>query len=77
MQRVAVIANLKPDMAERARELVASGPPFDPDELGFERHHVYVSEGQVVFAFETAPDAPTDVARGPGDEYTHDRPLRA
>jgi hypothetical protein len=54
MQRVAVIATLKPDMAERARELVASGPPFDPDELGFERHHVYVSEVQVVFVFEGA-----------------------
>lgn len=54
MQRVAVIANLKPDMADRARELVSSGPPFDPDELGFERHHVYVSEAQVVFVFEGA-----------------------
>jgi hypothetical protein len=54
MQRVAVIATLKPDKAERARELVASGPPFDPDELGFERHHVYVSEGQAVFVFEGA-----------------------
>jgi len=54
MQRVAVIANLKPDMAERARELVASGPPFEPDELGFERHHVYVSEDRVVFVFEGA-----------------------
>ena len=54
MQRVAVIANLKPDKAERARELVAAGPPFDPDELGFERHHVYVSEGQAVFVFEGA-----------------------
>ena len=54
MQRVAVVANLKPDSAERARELVASGPPFDPDELGFERHHVYVSEERVVFVFEWA-----------------------
>src|SRR5262245_2273474 len=54
MQRVAVIATLKPDAAEKARELVAEGPPFDPDELGFERHHVYVSETQAVFVFEGA-----------------------
>ena len=54
MQRVAVVANLKPDSVERARELVASGPPFDPDELGFERHHVYISEDRVVFVFEGA-----------------------
>jgi hypothetical protein len=54
MQRVAVIANLKPDAAEKARELVSAGPPFDPDELGFERHHVYVSEAQAVFIFEGA-----------------------
>lgn len=52
MQRVAVIATLKPDAAEKARKLVADGPPFDPAELGFARHHVYVSEGAAVFVFE-------------------------
>ena len=54
MQRVAVIARLKPDTDERARALVEKGPPFDPEKLGFERHAVYMSDDQVVFVFEGA-----------------------
>jgi DNA helicase HerA-like ATPase len=54
MQRVAVIAKLKDGAAERARELVREGPPFDPDKLGFERHVVYVSDDEIVFVFEGA-----------------------
>ena len=34
MQRIAVIAKLKEGAAERAHELLAEGPPFDPDALG-------------------------------------------
>jgi hypothetical protein len=52
MQRIAVIAKLKPDAEKRAAELVEHGPPFDPDELGFERHSVFLSGSQVVFVFE-------------------------
>ncbi len=54
MQRTAVVAKLKPGSAEKARELIVSGPPFDPDALGFERHHVYISEDTAVFVFEGA-----------------------
>jgi hypothetical protein len=54
MQRTAVVAKLKPDAAEKARELIEQGPPFDPEPLGFERHHVYISEDSVVFVFEGA-----------------------
>ncbi len=54
MQRTAVVAKLKPDSAEKARQLIASGPPFDPATLGFERHHVYISEETAVFVFEGA-----------------------
>lgn len=52
MQRVAVVANLKPDAQEKAAELLTTGPPFDPREIGFHRHHVYLSGDQVVFVFE-------------------------
>ncbi len=52
MQRVAVIAKLKPDTGERAAELVEAGPPFDPQAAGFERHSVYLAGDQVVFVFE-------------------------
>ena len=52
MQRIAIIARLKPDTEKRATELIESGPPFDPDKLGFDRHSVYLSGNQVVFVFE-------------------------
>ena len=52
MQRLAVIARLKPNAQKRAAELIETGPPFDPDELGFDRHSVYLSGNQAVFAFE-------------------------
>lgn len=52
MQRVAVIANLKPDAEEQAAELIKEGPPFDLKGGGFERHAVYLSGDQAVFVFE-------------------------
>lgn len=52
MQRIAVIAKLKPEAEGLAGELVENGPPFDPDGLGFERHSVYLSGTQVIFLFE-------------------------
>jgi hypothetical protein len=52
MQRVAVVATLKPGTAERAKELIAKGPPFDPEELDLRRHTVYLSDEVAVFVFE-------------------------
>ena len=58
MDRLVVAARLKPGMRARAAELVAEGPPFDPRGSGLTSHGVYMSEHEVVFAFE-----------GPGAEY--------
>ena len=52
MQRFAVTARLRPDASGKAAELIAKGPPFDLAALGFERHAVYLSHGEVVFLFE-------------------------
>jgi hypothetical protein len=52
MQRVAVVARLKPGSAERARELIAEGPPFDPEAIDLQRHVVYLSDDVAVFVFE-------------------------
>jgi hypothetical protein len=52
MRRVAVTATRKPGSGERAAELVAAGPPFDPAAGGFERHAVYIAGDQAVFVFE-------------------------
>jgi hypothetical protein len=54
MQRIAVIAKLKPNSEKRAAELVESGPPFDPEQLGFDSHSVFLSANHVVFVFEGA-----------------------
>jgi hypothetical protein len=52
MERLALIARLKPGTEVQAEELIARGPPFDPSEAGFERHSVYLSATEVVFVFE-------------------------
>ncbi len=52
MERLAVIAKLRPDAESRAAELIAKGPPFSPKEIGFERHSVFLTGDQVVFVFE-------------------------
>jgi hypothetical protein len=50
--RVALVAPLKPGAAETARRLIEAGPPFEIEQLGLERHHVFVSKREVVFLFE-------------------------
>jgi hypothetical protein len=52
VERLALIARLRPGTEEQAAELVAGGPPFDPGERGLARHTVYLSAGEVVFVFE-------------------------
>jgi hypothetical protein len=52
IRRVAIIARLKPSAEQQAAELLAQGPPFDPDEIGLHRHEAYLSAGEVVFVFE-------------------------
>ena len=52
MQRLAVIAKLKPDSEARATELIEQGPPFNPNETAFERHAVYLSGDYALFVFE-------------------------
>jgi hypothetical protein len=51
-ERIAVVARLREGSRDRAAELIAEGPPFDPEALGFEAHSVYLSPGEVVFVFE-------------------------
>lgn len=55
-ERVAVVVRLREAASDRARELIAEGPPFDPRRMGFERHRVFLSPEEVIFMFE-GPDA--------------------
>jgi hypothetical protein len=52
MNRLAVIAKLRPNAEEQAEKLIEGGPPFDPSGLGFERHAVYLTGDHAVFVFE-------------------------
>ena len=52
MERVALVARLKPGTEAQAEELIAKGPPFDPEQTGFVRHSVFLSATEVVFVFE-------------------------
>ena len=58
MQRIAVTARLKPDTEAQVEELLAAGPPFDPKDLGFERHSVFLTPDEVVFVFEGVQAGP-------------------
>lgn len=48
---LAVRVALKEGCLERARELLAKGPPLDPASLGLSGHEVYLHEGEAVFVF--------------------------
>ena len=52
MQRVAVVANLRPGSAEQAAKLIELGPPFDPLDNELDRHTVYLAADTAVFVFE-------------------------
>jgi hypothetical protein len=52
LERLALVARLKPGTQARVEELIAKGPPFDPKEIGFVRHSVFLSATEVVFVFE-------------------------
>jgi hypothetical protein len=66
--RVAVVVPIKRGKAEVARQLTEEGPPFELEEVGLERHHVFVGEREVIFVFEgeEAAAAVDALARSPG-----------
>lgn len=50
-EAVVVVLPLKPGCVERARTLVAGGPPFDPAAAEIEHHEVFVTDREAVFVF--------------------------
>ena len=55
MNRLMLVARLRPDKRDDAEALLRKGPPFDPEEIGLHRHAAYLTHGEIVFAFE-APE---------------------
>lgn len=56
--RLVLVVPLREGRYERALELLAVGPPFDPDSAALVRHDVYVTPREVVFVFESPPGTP-------------------
>jgi hypothetical protein len=51
--RTAFVVPIEPGSEDAVRELVAHGPPFDPDAAGLDRHLVFLTSNEVVFLFES------------------------
>lgn len=52
MNRLVVVAPLKPGSEGRARELLDEGPPIDLENSRFDAHEVFVTAQEVIFVFE-------------------------
>ena len=52
MDRLVIVARLREGKHEEAERLIASGPPFDPEDLGLHRHSTYLTASEIVFFFE-------------------------
>ena len=52
MERLLIVARLKDGAHQEAELLLAQGPPFEPGDLRFDRHAVYLTATEVVFLFE-------------------------
>jgi len=59
VSRLVVIVPLKPGTRERVDELLREGPPFDVEKTQFDRHHVLVTDREVVFVFEAEEQSHT------------------
>ena len=62
MPRLVVVVPLAEGAQEKARELLAQGPPVDLDETQFIRHEVFLSPHEVVFVFEAGDDEPATLS---------------
>lgn len=58
MSRLVLVVPLAEGAAERARELLGEGPPFELGTTHLEQHEVFLTDREAVFVFETAGDAP-------------------
>lgn len=50
--RAVLVLPLLEGAAPAVAELLRKGPPFDPDEVGLQRHQVLLTENEAIFVFE-------------------------
>jgi hypothetical protein len=53
VSRLTIVVPLQQGTRERARALLAKGPPFDPEAAGLERHQAFVTDDEAIFVFES------------------------
>ena len=70
MQRIAVVATLRPGAVEQAERLIELGPPFDPSKYGVDRHEVFLAADTVVFVFEGGDPRGLMAALSGSDEHS-------
>jgi hypothetical protein len=52
VSRALVVLPLRDGVRDQAAQLLRAGPPFDPEGVGLERHHVLLTEHEAIFVFE-------------------------
>jgi hypothetical protein len=57
-RHLAIVLPLREEARDAVRDLLAAGPPFDPESLGLDRHQVFLTATEVVFVFESDLGAP-------------------
>jgi hypothetical protein len=66
LSRVVVVLPLKDGAHERAAAVLEHGAPFDPEQVGLERHQVFLTEREAIFVFEAdAADAVDRLVKDP------------
>lgn len=66
MSRLVLVVPLQEGVSDKARALLAQGPPFELLHTELDRHEVYLTESEVVFVFESPGSSAT--LRLPGED---------
>ena len=59
MAQLVVVVPLKRGAADRARELLSGGPPFELADTDFRGHAVHVTDREVIFVFDSQGESAT------------------
>ncbi len=66
MSRLTIVVPLVEGARPKAEALLRKGPPFDPETAGLEQHHVFLTDHEAIFLFESeAKDAVERLADDP------------
>ena len=67
MPQLVVVAPLKEGAYEKARSLLAGGPPIDLEDSAFVRHEVHLTRTEVVFVFTSPEGVPATLSVSAAD----------